>query len=288
MSFDRRITPSRPDLADARLRGQVEAERFETGTVRRVVAHSAALRRTPSREAGYETEAIFGESVTVYDEHEGWAWGQLHTDGYVGYLPAEALGEDAGTAPTHKIRALRTFVYPGPSLKLPVTGHLTLNSQVAVADFQGEYARLATGGFIHTAHLASLDAREPDFVAVAERLVGTPYLWGGRTSLGLDCSGLVQTALAAAGIAAPRDSDMQEESLGTPVEMRPDLSGLQRGDLVFWKGHVGVMLDGERLLHANGYAMATAIEPLAVAEERIRTKSYGPITSIRRLPALGA
>ena len=287
MSYDRRITPFRPDLADARLQGQVEAERFETGTVRRVVASSAALRRTPSPEAGYETEVIFGECVTVYDEHEGWAWGQLHTDGYVGYLSAEALGS-ADTAPTYKIAALRTFVYPGPSLKLPVSGHLTLNSQVAVAGMEGEYARLATGGFVHIAHLAPLDAREPDFVAVAERFVGTPYLWGGRTSLGLDCSGLVQTALAAAGIAAPRDSDMQEESLGTQVEMRPDLSGLQRGDLVFWKGHVGVMLDAERLLHANGYAMATAVEPLAVAEERIRTKSYGPITSIRRLPALGA
>lgn len=287
MSFDRRITPHRPDLADERLRGQVEAERFSTGTAMRVRAPSAPLRRTPSSEVGYETEVLLGELVTVYDEHEGWAWVQLQTDGYVGYVPVEALGTP-DAEPTHKVCALRTFVYPGPSLKLPKLGHLTLGSRVAVLTTDGDYARLATGGFVHTAHLDALDSHEPDFVAVAERFVGTPYLWGGRTSLGLDCSGLVQTALAAAGIPAPRDSDMQEESLGVPVEMGPGLSGLSRGDLVFWKGHVGVMLDPERLLHANGHAMATTIEPLAVAEERIRTKSYGPITSVRRLPRLGS
>jgi cell wall-associated NlpC family hydrolase len=287
MTFDRRITPFRPDLADERLRGRVEAERFSAGTVMRVTAPSTGVRRHPSPDAPLDTEALMGELVTVYDEHEGWAWGQIHTDGYVGYLSAEALGQP-GPEPTHRIGALRTFVYVGPSLKLPVVGHLTLNTAVCVAERQGDYARLATGGYVHAVHLIDLDARAPDFVAVAERFVGTPYLWGGRTSLGLDCSGLVQTALAAAGIPAPRDSDMQEEALGTPVAPGPGLEGLRRGDLVFWKGHVGIMLDGERLIHANGYSMDTWIEPLAVAEERIRVKSYGPITSVKRLDRLGA
>jgi cell wall-associated NlpC family hydrolase len=282
MSFDRRITPFRPDLADERLRGQVEAARYATGTPRQVIASSSPLRRHPSPEAPLDTEALFGETVTVFDEHEGWSWGQLQGDGYVGYLPSVDLGP-AGPEATHKVAAIRTFVYPGPNLKLPYSGFLSLNTRVSVVGTEGDYARLASGGFVFARHLSAVDAVENDYVAVAERLLGVPYLWGGRTSLGLDCSALVQSALAAAGIRAPRDSDMQERELGTPVEIGAALSGLRRGDLVFWKGHVGIMLDEARLLHANGHTMAVSVEPLAVAEERIRTRSFGPITAIKRL-----
>ena len=282
MSFDRRITPIRTDLADERLRGQIEAERFTAGTLKRVVASFSPLHRHPSREAPVDTQAIFGESVTVYDEHEGWAWAQLNDDGYVGYLPSEALGEP-GAEPTHRVRAIRTFVYPGPNLKLPYRDYLTLNAKVAVMETEGDYARLATGGWIYAPHLAGLDAFETDYVSVAERFLHTPYLWGGKTSLGIDCSGLAQTALAAAGIAAPRDSDMQERALGTPIEVKPDLGGLRRGDLVFWKGHVGLMMDESNFIHATGHSMTVMIEPLAVAEERIRRTSYGPISAIKRL-----
>jgi cell wall-associated NlpC family hydrolase len=286
MSFDRRITPAREDLADERLRGTVEAARYSTGTLRRVTAPQTALRRHPSPEVSIDTEALMGERVTVYDEHEGWAWGQLAGDGYVGYLSSEALGAPE-PAPSHRVAALRTFVYPGPNLKLPPLGALSLGAAVAVERREGDYVGLATGGFVFAGHLAALDEYEPDFVAVAERFLGTPYLWGGKTSLGLDCSGLVQLSLAAAGIDAPRDTDMQEQALGEAIAMRSDLAGLERGDLVFWKGHVGIMLDAERLLHANGHHMAVVAEPLSLAEERIRTKSFGPITVVKRLAALG-
>ncbi|MEZ0169569.1 C40 family peptidase [Microvirga sp. TS319] len=282
MSFDRRITPVRSDLADERLRGRVEAERYTTGTIRRVAASFAPLHRHPSREAPVDTQAIFGEAATVYDEHEGWAWVQLHEDGYVGYLPSDVLREP-GPAPTHRVAAIRTFVYPGPSLKLPYQDYLTLNARLAVTGTEGDYARLADGGWVYAPHLAPLDATEPDYVGVAERFLHTPYLWGGKTSLGIDCSGLAQTVLAAAGIKAPRDSDMQERELGTAVEVTPDLGGLARGDLVFWKGHVGLMMDATDFIHATGHSMTVMIEPLSVAEERIRRTSYGPISSIKRL-----
>lgn len=282
MNFDRRITPFRADLADEKLRGQVEAERFVTGTVQRVIATAAFLHRHPARDAPVDTQAIFGESVTVYDEHEGWSWVQLHDDGYVGYLPSETLSA-AGAEPTHKVGAVRTFIYPGPNLKLPNDGYLTINSKVSVTGIEGDYARLATGGYVFAPHLTPLHAKVADYVSVAEQFLHTPYLWGGKTSIGIDCSGLAQISLTAAGIKAPRDSDMQEQQLGAAVEVKPDLSGLKRGDLVFWKGHVGLMIDETNFIHATGHSMTVMIEPLSVAEERIRRTSYGPISTIKRL-----
>lgn len=286
-AHDRRLTPARPDLAAEALRGQIEAPRYSPGLPRRVVAPSAPLRRRPAPDAPLDTEALMGEAVTVFDEAAGYSWVQLATDGYVGYLPSSVLGE-AGPAPTHRVRALRTFIYPGPNLKLPPTGFLSLGAGVTAAgELENGYLPLATGGYVAARHLRPDEAPEPDFVAVAERLLGAPYLWGGKTSLGLDCSGLVQLALAQAGIAAPRDSDQQEHSLGDQISAQ-DLAGLRRGDLIFWRGHVGLMLDGTRLLHANGHHMAVAVETLSEAELRIRQNSYGPITTLRRLPALGA
>jgi cell wall-associated NlpC family hydrolase len=285
--FEKRLTPARPDLADEKLRGKVEARRYVTGVERVVVWPSGPLHRDPVPDAPLDTEALMGETVTVYEEREGWSWVQLQADRYVGYMPSEALGPP-GSPPTHRVTALRTFVYPGPDLKLPPRLHLSLGVAVTVSGASGDYSRLAGGGFVWSGHLAPLGHDERDFVAVAERLVGTPYLWGGKTSLGLDCSGLVQLSLAAAGIAAPRDTDMQEAALGTAINLPPNLSGVQRGDLVFWRGHVGIMLDTTRLLHANGHHMAVAVEPLAGAEARIRANTFGPITGVKRLDRLGA
>jgi hypothetical protein len=279
--FDRRLTPARPDIAAASLRGKVEAARFVEGEPRRVVDGTAPLRRAPSNEAPLETEALYGESVVVYEQKEGWAWAQLERDGYVGFMPADALGDVA--APTHRLAALRSFAYPGPSVKLPPVKALSLGARVVVEEIKGDFGVTADGLHVYARHLAPLDAREADFVAVAERFLEVPYLWGGRTSQGIDCSGLVQTALAEAGVAAPRDSDMMEASLGAPVAFDESLRGFRRGDLVFWKGHIGIMRDAETLLHANGWHMKVVSEPLRVARDRTNEKAYGPITSIRRL-----
>jgi cell wall-associated NlpC family hydrolase len=270
--------------------GQVEAARFAEATEREVIDAQAPVRRAPAPDAPLDTEALRGESVAVYEENgEGWCWGQLRSDGYVGWLPASAL-RAPGPPPTHRVAALRTLVFPGPSIKAPPIEALSFGCRVAIApesgdgprpDHGGALARLSSGFYVPTRHLAAIDTIEPDFVAVAERFVGTPYLWGGKTSLGLDCSGLVQVALTAAGLSCPRDSDMQERALGAA---RPDgdLAGLRRGDLLFWKGHVAIARDAETLVHANAHHMAVAIEPVAEAIRRIAAAGSA-LTGIKRL-----
>jgi cell wall-associated NlpC family hydrolase len=278
-ALDPRLTPARADIAAKHLEGKVTAARFVDGTVCEVAEAQAPLRRAPSPEASLDSEALKGERVTVYETNdEGWAWGQLATDGYVGWLPANAL-RPPGPAPTHRVAALRTHVFPGPSIKLPPIEALALGCRLAVARIEEPFAVTASGGFIPTRHLAPIDAEETDFVAVAERFVGAPYLWGGKTSLGLDCSALVQVALAACGIASPRDSDMQENALGAPVA---DRSVLCRGDLLFWQGHVAIVRDQTTLVHANAFHMAVAIEPIREAIARIRAAG-SEVASVRRL-----
>jgi cell wall-associated NlpC family hydrolase len=278
-ALDPRLTPARADIAAKHLEGKVTAARFVEGSVREVAEAQAPLRRAPSPDASLDSEALKGERVTVYETNdEGWAWGQLETDGYVGWLPANAL-RPAGPAPTHKVAALRTHVFPGPAIKLPPIEALALGSRLAVARIEEPFTVTTSGGFIPTRHLAPIDAKETDFVAVAERFVGTPYLWGGKTSLGLDCSALVQVALAACGIASPRDSDMQENALGAPLA---DRSVLRRGDLLFWQGHVAIVRDQTTLVHANAFHMAVAIEPIREAIARIRAAG-SEVASVRRL-----
>ncbi len=280
-ALDPRLTPARADLAAKHLEGKVAAARFVEGELREVAEPQAPLRRAPSPDAALDTEALKGERVIVYETtDEGWAWGQLETDGYVGWLPANALGS-AGPAPTHKVAALRTLVFPGPSIKLPPVEALPLGCRLAVARIEAPFVVTASGGFIPTRHVAPLDTMESDFVAVAERFVGAPYLWGGKTGLGLDCSGLVQVALTACGIPCPRDSDMQEKALGAPLAPT-DLSTLRRGDVLFWKGHVAIVRDHATLVHANAFHMAVAIEPIMEAIARIRAAG-SEVTSVRRL-----
>ncbi|MGU3420601.1 C40 family peptidase [Methylobacterium sp. D54C] len=283
-SLDPRLTPARPHVADLRLRDRVAAARYVAGTPRRVTSPSAPLRRAPAADAGLDTEALLGDAVDLYDTADGFAFVQLARDGYVGYLPADSLGP-ADPEPTHRVTALRTFLYPEPDLKRPVLGHLSLGARLAATGEAGAYLE-TPGGYVFARHCAPVDAREPDYAATAARLAGTPYLWGGRTSLGLDCSGLVQLCLDAAGLPCPRDADMQERALGQALTFdpaRPELAGLRRGDFVFWRGHVGLMVDPETLIHANGHHMAVAAEPLAGAVARIAAHSFGAVTGIRRL-----
>jgi cell wall-associated NlpC family hydrolase len=279
-AFDPRLTPARADLAAKHLEGKVKAARYVEGRIYDVIDPQAPLRREPRPDAPLDTEALKGERVTIYNANgEGWAWGQLASDGYVGWLPDNAL-TPAGAAPTHKVTALRTLVFPGPSIKLPPLEALPLGARLAIAHIKDRMAVMQSGGHVPAAHLAPVDQNETDFVAVAERFLGTPYLWGGKTALGLDCSGLVQVALTACGVACPRDSDMQQRALGTAVSV--NLSPLSRGDLVFWKGHVAIACDRSNLLHANVHHMAVAIEPIADAVVRIRN-ARSEITSIRRI-----
>ena len=280
--MDKRTTPARPDLAAAHLRGKAEAARFAEGRRMRVAEEVIDVRARPAPDAGVETQAIFGEDVMVYEDHEGWAWGQLLDDGYVGYMPANAL-RAALPRQTHRVVVPRSFVYPEAGMKQPVQCALPLGAKVTAVEVRGDYLRLEEGGFVFARHLAPIDATAPDFVAIAEQFLHVPYLWGGRTSAGLDCSALLQLALRAAGHSAPRDSDMVEAWAGQALDVGPELSGLQRGDLVFWRGHCGMMRDAHVLLHANGHHMQVASEPLREARDRIMARSFGPVTSFRRM-----
>jgi cell wall-associated NlpC family hydrolase len=274
--LDNRLHAYRPNLADIKLRGRINAKRFVEGVSMEVVVPIANIHREASSTAMQTTQALFGERLLAFEIRDDWVWCQLERDGYVGYIAKAFVSSDL-TKPTHKVSVPSTFLYPLPDIKSQVVTNLPMNAKLQIVASDEKFSKLSNGNYVFTKHVLPLNQFGSDFVNIAEKFLDVPYYWGGKTAQGLDCSGLVQTSLEACGISSPRDTDMQETQLGKKL-MVNDLDGLRRGDLVFWKGHVGIMTDQKMLLHANGHHMMTVKEPLAEAVTRIAD----PITSIKR------
>lgn len=286
--YDPRLTAARPDLAASHLRDRVQAQNYSNGTQARVIHCVTALRRLPDPKALMETQILFGEDVVVYERKDGWAWVQAALDDYVGYVELSALSGDAPDAhqtPRHRLKVLRSFVFPAPDIKKPPLMTLSLNARLYVMDEQPPFYVIALDngekGYVPSSHVISLHEKQ-DPLDIARLFKGTPYLWGGRDSIGIDCSGLVQAAYLASGIPCPRDADMQEASLGKPIDAQSADISLIGGDLVFWRGHVGIMINSTTLLHANAHHMMVESEPLSEAISRIE-KNGETISSIKRV-----
>jgi len=279
--LDPRTHPFRDDIAAETLRDTVSAERYVSATRKRVVPGSAPLRRAPRDTAPLDTELLSGELVDVYEDKDGWSWLQAVTDDYVGYARSAFLGAPVGP-PTHILAALRSYVFPIPDLKVPPIDMLSMNSALNVCGQDGAYSELTGGGWVYSRHLAPVGDFEPDHTATASRFLGTPYLWGGKTSIGLDCSGLIQLSLARCGLAVPRDTDMQETAIGEPVAFNGDEAVLERGDLVYWPGHIGIWIDPGRFVHANATDMMVAIAPLHEVAAHIEKATGDKVRTVRR------
>jgi cell wall-associated NlpC family hydrolase len=277
VSLDPRVTLARTDLAAIGLEGEVRAPRFAPTFAAQAITPTVAIRAAPDPSAEQVDQLLLGEVFDKLEETDGFVWGQARRDGYVGFVEVSALANEIAT-PSHWVSAPRTYAFAQSSIKARAFGPISMNALLTITEETETLALAAGVGWIAKAHLSPVGESSDDPAAIAESFLGAPYLWGGRTSLGLDCSGLMQQALYAAGAACPRDAD-QQASLGTPIG--PD--GLARGDLVGWRGHIGMMLDETRLIHANAHHMAVAIEPLAEAIARIAAKGGGEPTAMRRL-----
>lgn len=272
---DRRLTPANDRVALASLRGALDGVVFTEGTPARIASPVADLRASP--DGGRDRQCLFGEAVTVIETRKGWSFVQAQKDGYVGYLPADTLA--APQSPTHIVTARSSHLYPDGNFKSRELCALSHGSRLMVTGTSGPFLE-TPDGFLPAVHTSPLDTPSNDPATIAEVFLGTPYLWGGNSGFGIDCSGLVQAALTGCGMNCPGDSDMQEAALGTPLD--PD-APLRRNDLLFWKGHVALVLDPETMIHASAHHMAVAREPIAPAIARIIAQGDGPVTNRKRL-----
>ena len=274
--MDPRLTPANGRVAAIDLKGKVEAEQFVEGERLQCVAPSADIRVCP--DGGLASQLAYGETIRVLETRQGWSFGQSESDGYVGYVPENSLGPVS--SPTHRVFRLKAHAYPEPSFKSIPARIFPFGAKLSAVSEEGSFVEVHGGGYVPKSQLLDLGEFVSDFVATAETFIGAPYLWGGKGPDGIDCSGLIQLALHSAGHSCPRDSDMQEAALGEPLSSR---DGLARGDLIFWAGHVGIMADGDTLLHANASHMAVVKENLRLAESRIKANENLQIRAIQRL-----
>lgn len=276
---DPRLNPWRDDIAADHLRGEVNAPAFVKGQDYDVISPVTNLHRSPAHGAIVDSQLLLGERFRVYDVKGAWAWGQCQHDDYVGYVLREDLDQCQNS--THIVRHLRCHIFSDPDIKSRPIMAVSMGARLAAISTTGRFTELESGGFIVTQAIMPKSATVPDYIATARQFIGTPYLWGGRESMGIDCSGLVQIALSMAGRACPRDSDMQEASLGQILTGQPTT-----GDVVFWRGHVGFISAPGRLLHANATHMQVVEEDFAEACERIASTS-GSMTALKRLSSSG-
>lgn len=277
--MDRRLTFANARVAHSSLKGKVVADRYSDGVLKQVTGYPFLLRKP---RGSRDRQLLSGDLFLVIEEDNGWAFGKSLKDGYVGYVHGGLM---TPRELTHRIIARSTWAYLAPDFKTEAKLKLHHSTEVCAISQSDRWTEIcltapmeknAATCFLPTAHLAPIDKLRNDPVAVAECFLGTPYVWAGNTGDGIDCSGLVQAALLACGIPCPGDSDLQEAAFA-------DATGpYQRGDLLFWKGHVAMVVDGDTLIHANAFHMAVTLEPIAAAIARIVAQGDGPVTAHKR------